>query len=779
MNRSGRYAVAVWLILSVACGYWLTQRLVLVTDMSAFLPQAATPTQEVLVGQIRSGVASRLLLIAIEGANEEKLATASAALADRLAASGLFETVANGDTARVAKEMERLFAFRYVLSPDINPERFTVEGLRAGLQDSLALLASPFGSQFRSQLLQDPTGESLRLIRLLAKNDAPATRHGVWFSGDNKRALLVAQTHAPGFDLNEQAAAISTIHEAYAEIAPQGSQLRLAGPGVAAVGARATVERDATRSSMIASIGILLLLLIIYRSPIPALFSALPAASGLVAGLTAVGVWFGSVHGITAGFAAILIGEAVDYPTYLYAQADHGESLNATLRRVGATLRLAVATTACGALSLLLSSFSGLTQLGFLTIVGVLVAGLVTRWVLPALTPARILESKLSLPRWDILGTAKPGAGAVWIAVGTLTCAALFAIARNERLWDDDLSSLTPIPQQLKALDRELRSQLGAPDPRYLVIVSAPDRENLLQKSEKIAQFLDPIVATGGIGGYEMAARILPSEKMQKERRAALPDAETLSANLKQAMIGLPFRPGVFSSFLADVNRARSEPPIALDSFKETAFRTRIESLLFPGAGGWIALATISAARDPVALAEALRANGDASVRLLDLKAEADALVAGYRSEALRLLGIGLVCIALLIYTGLRSLPATLRVLAPVLASAVLDVATLSYAGVQLTLFHLVALLLVVGVGTNYALFFNRPHADRREHGLMLLSLAVASTATLISGLALAGSGTPVLRAIGVTVAVGTVYALALSALLAPRANGNADGGTK
>src|SRR4029079_18010503 len=102
------------------------------------------------------------------------------------------------------------------------------------------------------------------------------------------------------------------------------------------------------------------------------------------------------------------------------------------------------------------------------------VAGLVTRWVLPALTPARILLSKLSLPRLDVFGTVKPGAHAVWVAVGALSCAAPFAIARNELLWDDDLSSLTPIPQELKALDRELRSQLGAPDPRYLVIISGP-----------------------------------------------------------------------------------------------------------------------------------------------------------------------------------------------------------------------------------------------------------------------------------------------------------------
>ncbi|MGH8704331.1 MAG: MMPL family transporter, partial [Burkholderiales bacterium] len=117
-----------------------------------------------------------------------------------------------------------------------------------------------------------------------------------------------------------------------------------------------------------------------------------------------------------------------------------------------------------------------------------------------------------------------------------------------------------------------------------------------------------------------------------------------------------------------------------------------------------------------------------------------------------------------------RSALATLRVLVPVLAAALLVVATLALFGVRLTLFHLVALLMVIGVGTNYALFFNRSQRDHDKRDLTLLSLGIASLATLISALALATSGTPVLNAIGLTAAVGTVYALSLAALLAPRA---------
>lgn len=769
MKNQGRIAVAAWLVLIAVCGVWLAQRLVLTTDMSAFLPPAASPAQEILIGQMRSGVASRLLLIALEGSGQADLARTSNALADRLSADTQFQSINNGERSRSARELEQLFALRYLLSPGVTPARFSAQGLRAALQESLALLASPVGAEFRQWLAPDPTGELRRLAEQFSRPDGPLLQDGVWFSRDGKHALLLAETRAPGFDLDAQVRALASLRDAFSSTATPGTQLRIAGPGFAAVSARATVERDAARSSLIATLGILAVLLLAYRSPWPVLYSALPAASGLLAGVAAVSLWFGPVHGITVGFAAILIGEAVDYPTYLFAQSGRGEALEATLRRIGATLRLAVLTTACGALSMLLSSFHGLAQLGLLTITGVITAGLVTRWVLPALTPAKILERKLvRLPFGGALSGA-PAARYAWPALALLCAAAVVMLLRHDRIWDDDLANLTPLPQELRALDRDLRAQLGAPDPRYLILATGADREQLLQKSERIAVVLDGAVRSGAIAGYELAARLVPSRQTQEARRAALPDATTLASNLASAQAGLPFRPGLFAPFLADVARARDLPALEPEALRSTALGAKVDSLLAPTAKGWAAFAPVSGVRDAGALDAVLRASGERDVQLLDLKREADALVAGYRAEALRLLAIGLACIALLVYAGLRSFAATARVLAPVLAATLITVATLALAGVQLTLFHLVALLLVIGVGTNYALFFNQPQHRQDERALMLLSLAVASLATLISATALAFSGTPVLRAIGLTAAVGTVYALVLSALLAPR----------
>ena len=145
MSLRARLAVALWLVALVASGYWIARHLSVTTDLSAFLPPAATRVQEVLVEQLRAGVASRLLLIGIEGADEAALAKASRELAQRLDASGAFGTVANGEPERLARERERLFALRYALSPGVRAERFSTEGLRAAMQEELEVLASPLG----------------------------------------------------------------------------------------------------------------------------------------------------------------------------------------------------------------------------------------------------------------------------------------------------------------------------------------------------------------------------------------------------------------------------------------------------------------------------------------------------------------------------------------------------------------------------------------------------------------------------------------------------------
>ena len=96
-----------------------------------------------------------------------------------------------------------------------------------------------------------------------------------------------------------------------------------------------------------------------------------------------------------------------------------------------------------------------------------------------------------------------------------------------------------------------------------------------------------------------------------------------------------------------------------------------------------------------------------------------------------------------------------LRVLGPVAAAMLVTVAVLTLAGARLSLIHLVALQLVAGVGLDYALFFARRPLDAEERSRTLRTLVTCNAMTLLTFGMLAACQTPLLRDIGMTVALG------------------------
>jgi len=150
---------------------------------------------------------------------------------------------------------------------------------------------------------------------------------------------------------------------------------------------------------------------------------------------------------------------------------------------------------------------------------------------------------------------------------------------------------------------------------------------------------------------------------------------------------------------------------------------------------------------------------------LLDLKGESDRLYADYRREALTHSLLGAAAIVALLFLGLRSPRRVLEVLAPLVAAVVIATGVLAALG-PLSIFHLVGLLLVVAVGSNYSLFFDRQSLAGPDRERTVVSVVFACVSTIIGFGLLSFSSVPVLNAIGATVGIGAALALACSAIL-------------
>lgn len=773
--RRGRTAIALWLAFILACGI-IISRSEFTTDLSAFLPRSPTAEQQLLLEQVRDGLASRLILVGIEGADAPTRASLSRQIAQRLRADPAFVSVNNGEPVSAERDRAFLFNNRYLLSPAVTPARFSVDGLHAALSDSIDLLASPAGLLVKSLLPRDPSGEMVQLLDQIDSGTRPRMVDGAWASRDATRALMLLQTRASGADTDAQQRAMAAIRQAF-DTAPGASpdaKLVMTGPGVFSVTSRDTIKSQVTRLSLISVALIAALLLLVYRSFTPLALGFLPVISGALAGIAAVSLGFGAVHGITLGFGTALIGEAVDYSIYLFVQsAPGGADQRDWVKRFWPTIRLGVLTSIFGFAALLLSGFPGLAQLGLYSIAGLITAATVTRFVLPHLLPAQFRIRDVSAIGRVLSRLVQRAAALRWLAALLLLAAGAVLVEHRANLWDDQIASLSPVSQADLALDARLRADLGAADVRYLVVASGADRESVLRSAEQVAAILQTQVEQGELAGFESPSHYLPSTATQRARQASLPAPAVLETRLAQAVQGLPVRVQLFAPFLADVAAARSQPLLQVADLEHTSMAMAVDALLIQQPSHWSALLPLTAPEGAGINASRLRAALGATslpdVLFVDMKAESDRLYSGYLHEAILLSLGGLLAIVGLLLWVFRSPLHVLRLVAPLAAAVVTVTAGLAVFGQQMIILHLVGLLLVVAVGSNYALFFDR--ADCLGSPRTLASMLFANLTTVAGFGLLAFSNVSILQAMGVTVAPGVILALIYSAIFARKSH--------
>lgn len=771
--------LGIWIAVLAGCLIIILQTR-FIADLSAFMPKMPNERQQVLVEQLRDGAIARLILIGIEGGNPNERARLSILLADALRKDPAFIGVQNGDSVTQNNDRAYFFNNRYLLSPAISEVRFTVDGLRAAIGNSLEVLSGDAGLILKKLLPRDPTGETLQILEQFVGESQPNSIDGAWASRDGSRALLLAQTSAAGSDLDAQSAAINVITSVFSQLPERVSNTRvvMTGTGVFSVSSRGTIESEVRTLASASTVLVICFLLLVYRSFTLLSLGLLPVVSGALVGIAAVSLGFGNVHGLTLGFGTTLIGEAVDYSIYFFVQKS-GEEMDGYFWR---TIRLGVLTSITGFAALLFSGFPGLSQLGLYSICGLIAAVLVTRYILPLLMPNAIAIRDLT-DIGVILDLFVQRARALrWLLIPLLLGAATVIALHYGQIWNRQLSALSPVSKVDQQLDLELRSDIGAPDMRYLVTFTAKTEEDALQHAERLGVVMQGLVEKKVIGGFNSPAVVLPSVSSQLRRQHALPSEADAQRKLSEALSGMPLSPSRLGGFLTDIETARTRVPLIRADLAGTSAALLVDSLLVKREKDILVLMPLRATPEgplagqiPVAEVDAaLNESGLSKVTVIDLLEETTAIFDSYLHEAMILSMLGFIAIIFILLVALKSLSRMLRIVIPLMLAVIFVVAGLLLGGTQLTILHLVGLLLVVAVGSNYALFFDsgaQPTGgnDRRQ---TQMSLLIANLTTVGTFGMLGISKVPVLSAVGTTVAAGAFIALVLSAILA---NANSD----
>jgi len=776
--RAGLFAFAA-LVACVSCAWLLFGRGVspLQTDLLTMLPATERhPLAEDAVERLAKSSGDRMVLL-VGSADDGSAKDAARELGAALSGDPVFASViAELPPFDLDQLVTPFLPFRFHLLTAEDRAAIVAPGF-----DPVAMLRrrlnEPFGANVGAKLTDDPFGwlqhwldrQPWNHATLVPEDDLLVARRG-----DETHVLVIATLAGSSYGDTVQRQALAALAKAEKAMAAKHPDARLLRTGAIfyAAAARAGAERDTHVVGIASSLGIAALLLFVFRSVRPLLIAFVSTALGVVGAIVATVLVFGQLHLLTLVFGAALLGEAVDYSIqYLCARANAGQAWNAArgVRQVRPALLLALATSLLGYALLALVPFPALRQMACFAIAGMAVACASVFWLLPVLAakPARapLAPSLVRLAlRWQRIASGRR-------ALAAIAVLALLALPGWSRLGhDDDIHLLISPPKSLEAQTATIRDIAGFGGGSQFWLVEGKDTEQVLQREEALTDRLRTWRDDGKLTGWTGVSTMLPSLKRQHDNLAAAAmvfcgkasppqlTADTCHGKVRSAMLAAGFKAEAADAYEATFpGRA-----FTLDDWFKTPAYTPFQYLWMSGNHGTGSI-VLPQGQDDVNLLRTA-AGGLPGVSLIDKPAGISMLFGRYRGYANIWLGAALALVGLA-FAWRYGPRAAWRVLLPPAAGIVFSVAALGYLDQPLTLFHIMALMLVLGVGANYAVFLREgePHAAHVPGAAYAGVLLSAATALLSFGL-LALSTMPALRHFGLTL----LFGIGFTALLAP-----------
>jgi predicted exporter len=524
-----------------------------------------------------------------------------------------------------------------------------------------------------------------------------------------------------------------------------------------------TVKKEVGIISSLSTIGIVLMFVCAFRSAVPLLASLVTVAASIAGGLCAVIALAGSINLISLVAGTSLIGISVDYAFHYFAELRYGRAAGdpaATLSHIRPGLVLAFLTTVIAFVGMAVPPFPALRELAMFSGVGISIAFL-TVWTVfplfPAPRPPRArVPGSAFFARWlavaDNIDPRWAVSGLVTAAVG---CAALLVLLLEPT---DDVRALQPGDPGVTAAEEHLAAFSGAPLASQYLLVEGRDDAEVLAREEALRQSLDRLRADGQLGGYLAISQLVPSAASQRTSLAAMSSlAQGDPAPIDRLVAALGLDPKVGATFRADLANAQVLRPS--DVVDHGVF-TELSQLWLGSVGPM--KASVVALRTPVpAAALAAAARNHEGVHFVDAVASINDLMHHYRVRVEWMSGLSYAVILGLLAIRYGARGAVLAVLPPVVA-ALAALLALVLAGQIYSVFATVGLILVLGIGIDYTLFFLESPGDAQATAL---GVAMSAASTLLSFGLLALSSTPAVSTFGVTISAGMIAAFALAPL--------------
>ena len=500
-------------------------------------------------------------------------------------------------------------------------------------------------------------------------------------------------------------------------------------------------------------IGVVVLLLLIYRSVLPLLLALLSISCGLLLAFVVTVAVFGKVHLFSLVFGASLIGVSIDYAFHYLTErlVDKGNwQPKRALAHIFNAITLGLVTSLIGYLGLLVAPFPGLQQLSLFSVVGLLGAYLTVVFWYPFLAKS---ASKAVVPQLNFIS--------LWLKwwrnpklrfalpSGLLL---LSFVGFSHVHFDDDIRQLQAMPSVLKDQDSLIKSITGVGQSQQILLVKAENDEALLQRLEGIGEQLVLWKKQGVLINYQSITQYLPSRKTQHENFELVKSLYRTQAGNLAAKLNAP-EPFSFS---------QSFHPLEAEQYLASSVSQSLGFLWLDKINAKsAAIIMLNQVENKQIVTNYIHNNDDISS--LNKAEQISEIFAYYRVHISKLLIVAYLCIGLLLIWryGLR---VGLLVLTPPVVAACVGLSVTSLIGVPITIFNLLALILILGIGIDYTLFFAERQREVKAKNT-LLAISLSAITTILSFGLLALSETQAIHGFGITVLTGIIVAWLLAPL--------------
>ena len=730
-------------------------------DITALLPfEERDATIRRAKDRVTEILTERVFLLV--GDNDRANARAGGAtLAKTLTDSGMTKKVTYqtpSDSLKALSEM--YFPYRFGLLSDADRERLIENKGEQIVDRAIASVYGPSSIVDANLLRRDPF---LLMPEFLSNLPMPVARltpdDGVLSTRDGGQTwvLLVAELNGNVYSGAFQDRFIARLDAAERSLDVEMPHLQILRVGAifyAQAGAKSATT-ETTRLSVVSFLGTVILILVVFRAIRPVWLTLLAIGVGVLCAFAVCVSIFGGLHVAVLLFGVSLNGIAIDY-CLQYVTARFGADAGTPhdrLRHVLPGITLGAATTLIGYATLMLAPFPGLHQLAVFSAVGLLGSFITIVLWLPFLDSpepvargARILATANVL--WEFWEDARYRRWR-WTAIALIGIMTI--VGATKLRIDDDIRHQQALAGNLRDEESQIRRLTGISGGTEFLLVRAANEDSALQTEESLDARLMFARRDGAIRGFQSLAQFVPSIARQRDNRALVND-RLMRPYLASYYQRLGMR-GIAQA--GDDSKGFLTPDAISEDSPLSFLREMVLESDASGATDLVLLRGVTRPDEIRGIAKAVP-----GVRFVDPTEDVTRLLAEYRRRAIILIVVSvLLMMPVLVWRyGLRGAG---RVTLPPAIAVLAAPPLVALAGVTFTFFNAMALVLVLSIGFDYAVFCRESEPSRRP--ATMLGVWLAMLTTLLSFGMLVFSSTYAAHAFGATILVGTILAFAFS----------------